>query len=458
MMPCRMLFVTSMLLVYSTLDGRAQQPTVRGSATAFLGRSPEAWATQAIDDTVLIGRAQANLALARMGPIVRDAMPTLTAAVAGTDSVRRGRSLTAIEYIGPAAAPAASHLAVLVAQGADAVRLRALVALIAIGPPASDALPAIRAALKSPTASVRMRAIDALVSVDTGGAAMDIAGMLQDPAPLVRNVALNGLGTLGPRARSVLPAVIAMLDAPEPHVRNVLAPRTIGEILRDARVPEPPMRLAEVRDSGQSLRSDGRGPYVSGFDGVVVGRGQGLNLFVQGCPSEEQARRRCRNTEAKMIPFGGPPRRSILVDLRQPVASSGATARGIVRDPEGIVRVFWRRDSTTREIFPVGGMAVSGETQPVQRVQIEFVLDGRPHLLQFGPWAQGEFNDIAPVIKGNGTTAAAIRRPSSTEWIVTSGAGSVGRLWDMGDPRQPADRGLYRFTFSVRVAEANSVR
>jgi hypothetical protein len=338
----------------------------------------------------------------------------------------------------------------------DDVRSEALVALGELRRTAMPARGAIRQLLDSPTPVMRARALRALVAVDSAGALPEVTALLADSAAVVRNAAIAAAGAIGPAARSLLPRLVALYETVTGRIRDVVLPQAIAAVSRDAVSREPIPRLAELTDSGHSLRSDGRGPYISGFDGVVVGRGEGFNLFVQQCPPAEQSRFGCRNTETKMIPFGGPPQRAMLVDLGRPVAASGATPRGIARDPEGTVRVFWKHDAATRRIFPVGEIPVGSDTHEVQRVQIEFVHGGRPLMLQFGEWGQGQYNERAPAVQGHGTSSAMIRRPSATEWIVTAPRGSVGRLWDVADPERPMDLGLYAFTFAIRFAEASA--
>jgi hypothetical protein len=208
----------------------------------------------------------------------------------------------------------------------------------------------------------------------------------------------------------------------------------------------------EVLD-GESLQSDGKGPYVDarGLVGTVAVNGIALCMHYRICGTLPE---RPPATESD---------RALGLDLRHPVAGSGAQDLGLVRATASNFGALWEQDSTRLStdnatgqprpvIRPVLSVPV-GRTVVSQRVEIRFFLDGVQHILQFGPWVAGQYQTQQGRYTGDGTTRGTIAHPSATEWVVRSGAGSLGRLWDNHDPAHPKDLGLYRFTYAVRFRD-----
>jgi hypothetical protein len=203
----------------------------------------------------------------------------------------------------------------------------------------------------------------------------------------------------------------------------------------------------EVVD-GYSLRSDGGGVYRDGEGGVGAFGQNSLTLCSDG--------RRC-TTFPESAPTTATAR-TLVLDLNSPVQTPGATARGIRRAEKANFGAFWEQDRTAR--ITVNGReswAIKspldlpvGRTVMSERVEIRFFADGRQHILQFGPWTAGQYQANQGTLSGAGSTPASITRTSETRWVVRSGDGSLGRLWDNSDPAKPVDLGLYTFTFEVR--------
>jgi hypothetical protein len=200
--------------------------------------------------------------------------------------------------------------------------------------------------------------------------------------------------------------------------------------------------------SGHSLREDGRGVYRDGEAGVGAFGLFAITLCTDG--------RRC-STLPETAP-AMPSARTLVLDLGNAVASSGAVPRGIMTAAKANFGAFWEQDTTTPATYngrqgwairsaldiPVGRTVVSA------RVEIRFFDRGRQHILQFGPWVAGQFQPNQGLLSGEGTTQATVSRTSDSTWVVRSGNGGVGRLWDNSDPARPMDLGLYAFTFEVR--------
>jgi hypothetical protein len=51
---------------------------------------------------------------------------------------------------------------------------------------------------------------------------------------------------------------------------------------------------------------------------------------------------------------------------------------------------------------------------------------------------------------GNGTSTGQLVHPSPELWIAHAPRGSLARLWSFEDRAKPVDRGLYRFSLSMR--------
>jgi hypothetical protein len=208
----------------------------------------------------------------------------------------------------------------------------------------------------------------------------------------------------------------------------------------------------EVLD-GASLQSDGKGPYVDarGLVGTVAVNGIALCMNYRICGT---------------LPARPPATasdRALMLDLRHPVLSSGARDLGLVRATPSNFGVLWEQDSTR-----LASDNASGQARPVirpvlsvpvghsvvsQRVELRFFRDGVQHILQFGPWVAGQYQTQQGRYTGDGTTRGTIAHPSATEWVVRSGAASLGRLWDNQDPAHPKDLGLYRFSYAVRFRD-----
>ena len=199
---------------------------------------------------------------------------------------------------------------------------------------------------------------------------------------------------------------------------------------------------------GHWLRPDGRGVYRDGEAGVGAFGLFAITLCTDG--------RRC-STLPEAAPAAATAR-TLVLDLQDAVAGSGAVPRGVVTAVKANFGAFWEQDTTTRATYNGRqGWAIRsaldipvGRTIFSERVEVRFFRDGRQYVVQFGPWTAGQFQPNQGRLSGDGTTRATIARTSDTTWVVRSGERGVGRLWDNSDPARPADLGLYAFTFEVR--------
>jgi len=187
---------------------------------------------------------------------------------------------------------------------------------------------------------------------------------------------------------------------------------------------------ATVIDSGNSLRSDGQGPYVNGEKYSVVVAQAAWNIF----PFRKVA------SDAK-------PQRHLIVDLDHPVPNGGGIPRGILNSVGG-PHSYWHLDekrnvhgvldipegtTTFSELTAVGLASEDGATN---------------YLLQMGPWSWQTCENSGPVGTA-GTTRVIIARTGPNTWTVTAPAGSVGLLHDIRNPMKPVPFGLYYINFEI---------
>ena len=181
-----------------------------------------------------------------------------------------------------------------------------------------------------------------------------------------------------------------------------------------------------------TVTGDGQGAYEFGKSNVIVVAAVRAAVMVLGKTSVD-----------------GTPRRSISIDLRDPVVGSGGVPLGVVTDSSEFVEVAaqWHAENDkggrrrARSVFdiPIGSKVDAAQTD------VQFHINGVIHALQMGPQPIGHCFSDPPVVHGRGTTQGTILRADTTTWIVELPPGSIGRLWDVHLGYSHAiDKGLYR--------------
>jgi HEAT repeat protein len=207
----------------------------------------------ALDDPAAEVRTQAGETL---GVVGEPAVPALVETLKkGTANGRVGASL-ALLRMGPAAKPAVPDLTALLADGKmDAgVRRGAAATLGAVGPGAKGAVPALLKALKGDDDQLRRFTAQALPSIapdDPAVIAGIIAAMKDADYPAGRLAAVGTLATLGPRAKAAVPDLIAVVkaeDAPA-GVRDG-ATTALGAMAAEAKAAVPPL-MEVLKDARQ---------------------------------------------------------------------------------------------------------------------------------------------------------------------------------------------------------------
>ena len=227
-----------------------------------------------------------------------------------------------------------------------------------------------------------------------------------------------------------------------------------GHQIGKCRVSEhsyPPSPIAiqledTVEGAPAHLRSDGRGAYTSGIDGVLAHVVPLMELYAGGHPL-----RRPPPT----------PNRTVTYNLSRPVVGSGSQSLGVVPDARAAIAVFYRKDPGTDVILSPKEMAV-GEEVRAARLELGVHLGGEGNgnlsTLSFGPFPRGYCEEALIVQTNAGTTQPMLKRTSSTTWLVDIPPGSIGRLWydisgEASADGKTQDRGLFyfsgRFQFSL---------
>jgi hypothetical protein len=201
---------------------------------------------------------------------------------------------------------------------------------------------------------------------------------------------------------------------------------------RDCTFPGPDsIAPVVVADFPDGVSSDGRGPYLKGKDGVIdsrAGKEGALTIWV-------------RTDTVRNV-------RTFTVNLSKPVPGGGGVPLGIntAGNKSGFVT---QRGMVGDTVLNLIGIAV-GRTETAALMSVTFHVNGRRHVLQMGPQANGHCMDAGDgmtgrnLVHGTGTSSGTIFRASRTKWVMDLPAGSVGRLFDMQDSWDHAvDKGLY---------------
>ncbi len=480
------------LAACAAVSARAQSaqstPTVRSDAAALV-------AVQ-VGDTSLIRRSVALDQLRHASRSLREeAAMHFARTLADTSPVRRNRALAGLRVLGEDGFPAVVALDRIAGNPRDALRIQAIAALGAIGPAASSSLPTIRRALTATGVFVRLQAAASLLAFGDTSAAKAVyqnalqtdddrdarliaaraladlsdtaavpalRGMLADTTFRRQIGAATALGLLGPKAVSAVPQLTAMLsdtaprriaqgqasefESPAAFAAWALARIVPFRSVAANTVLEP--LYARVADSLFSLRSDGLGVYAWGVDSVAVWMGSGF--FLHMSPLTEG--------RGPIGPVREGPRRALVFDLSTPIAGTGAQPLGVIRDNEAYIWVWYRRDSSTDRVTTVREISVSDAWHSVERIEMHFRVAGVLHVLQMGPFVEGQ-GGAGPWytgMNGVGTSLGQLAHPTSATWIVQAPSGSIARLWSFEDRTRPIDRGLYRFSLYIRFASIPS--
>jgi hypothetical protein len=415
---------------------------------------------RALRDTSITVRIRAAQVAGALGPLARPAIPELlvvlndtatygeAAFALGVVRERSERVLRAIFRAGAAdGSRAASAILAITALGRFP--------LIRVSPPFAEEL---RAALRSPSSPIRALALRAATRANVPWARKEFTALLGTPEPDLRLDAAYAVAGLGPQGR-VAEDALRRVSADSVEWIRAEIPALILQSRRPvpkASRPDACMHRASARGSAslatvvgeppESLRDDARGPYTAGSQQVVVAQGTAFNFLLSGAPRDPgpSADQPAGSVDSTM--------RFLQIDLSHPVTGSSAVAMGLVRDAAAQFHAFFMRDShgtvwNLRDI-PIGATVWS------DRTELSFFVNGRYHVMQFGPWALGACSEgyaYGARLNGDRTTPLSIHRESDAEFRFTAAPGSMGRLWEWARGQSPIDRGLYLMSFDLRA-------
>lgn len=226
-----------------TLALRDSDAEVRYTAVVALGAivpDGKEWvdglARALVDEDWFVTLAAAQ-ALQNLGERARPAVPALINALSPRDHVkdfrpvRCGEAMVALSRIDPRAKELDGAFKVVVGkllederQGSFGARARGARMLGECGAAALPAVPAVVKLLKDPEGDVRVAAAEALLKISPDNQAEaalgSLAEALKSPDLLIRLRSVEALAGRGRQARSALPALKALLQDPEPELRD----------------------------------------------------------------------------------------------------------------------------------------------------------------------------------------------------------------------------------------------
>jgi HEAT repeat protein len=241
----------------AALQDKAKQPLVE---VALVRLGPAAVPALRKALTEERGGEAAAHTLGLIGPLAAAAKPDLIAVLNQhhLPTALRSQAAFALGRIGeapdrPDAGPTGNVVPALITALADSkkeVRGQAVMALGWISPPARQAAPALIAALKDEDAMVATKACQALSIIGDAQAAPALLAVFQGDRPEVAAEAGRALWRLGPKADSVVPALLSLAQGPLAQAapaRELLAsfgPRIVGELVKALHADEATQREA----------------------------------------------------------------------------------------------------------------------------------------------------------------------------------------------------------------------
>ncbi len=342
----------------------------------------------ALEDDSASVRAQASISLAALGD---SALGPLVAALESASPRARSGAARSLGLLGTRATPAAGPLINRLADPDEFVREQVARALIALGPEVLDLVgaalldpdPQVHAAARSVLVGFGPRAVEHLVDslqhdlphirrqVTLAADAMDEASQARLRTALVARGTIERLPELGPeelviklesqeafvreavqrevtrRGETIVPALVARLDAAEPVSRAVAADAL--KQLGPAALPAVPVLVARLGDSSAGVRR------VVGESLAELGTPALLSLLeaIEKDPSERQ-RLGILETLGRMGPKAEPAIATIVTSLesgRAPVREAAAKALATMGPPgiDALTEAITRDESAIHE-------------------------------------------------------------------------------------------------------------
>lgn len=182
-----------------------------------------------------------------LGKIGEPALPALLEALKGEDGEARLHAAAALGDMGPKAKAAVPLLIARLMDSHEHMRFCVARVLGKIGPDARAAENPLRDALEDKDPKVRVAAMFALARINpeyTRTAVPALLAILRDKANPARHQAIIALGDLGPKAKSAVEPLLALLkDKKQSGVDRDIIIRALGRIGPDAKAAVPDLIL-----------------------------------------------------------------------------------------------------------------------------------------------------------------------------------------------------------------------
>jgi HEAT repeat protein len=234
-------------VLIEVLRDSGKGPIIKAAAIKSLGLIGSSAGEQAV--TALIPflkdsflRKSAAIALGGIGPAAAPAVPGIIPMLEDPISLDSQIALEAITKIGE---PAVPHLITALKDGNEKIREQAAHALTLIGEPA---IPALKEAMKDPS----LKDIVPGIMTDIGESSIpSLVLALKDPDEDARLAAAKALGSMGPKAKPAVPALVQALEDGSAGVRKQAA---LSLSYIRAKEAVPALVKTSAKDSDSAVR------------------------------------------------------------------------------------------------------------------------------------------------------------------------------------------------------------
>jgi HEAT repeat protein len=181
-----------------------------GTLTAVLAQGDDVQAyIKALKSADVDVRRQAAVALEKLGPDAKSAVPALQAALRDPDQFVRRFAARALGAIGPAAAPAVNDLVQMLRAENREEAEAAVSALAKIGKPAVQPLAKFLESSNDPQMVIQVAKALGGMGPDAAAAVPALIEKLKNPpkVPAILAAIVEALGNIGPAARDAVPVI-----------------------------------------------------------------------------------------------------------------------------------------------------------------------------------------------------------------------------------------------------------
>lgn len=194
------------------------------------------------------------------------------------------------------------------------------------------------------------------------------------------------------------------------------------------------------------IKSDAKGSYKNREDKIASFQSHAYNLLLSGNnPFQVSYNKSDLST------------RYLILDLSRPVAGSGSTPLGLIKDNDAGFHIFYNFDTSKRPMLIYDFREIPvGSTVESSRTEFDIHINGVLHRLLLGFWSLGDCNEpysYGGRTSGAGSTRAMVTRHSITSYTIVATDGSIGRLWNLQNKSKPVDLGLFETGFILHLEQ-----